>query len=101
MGNPHSLERARLHPLLSVAGRSLKPLLSSSEDGEDDTVFAQYADHSFPCYRRMVRRRPWKFNYYLGSEPELFHLEEDPGETSNMAGDRLSLTWSRSCEIAR
>ena len=34
----------------------------------------------------MVRSGPWKFNYYHGRQQELFNLENDPGETTNLAG---------------
>jgi len=33
---------------------------------------------------KMIRSRKWKYNYYIDSE-ELFDLENDPGETENLA----------------
>ena len=36
---------------------------------------------------RMVRSGAWKLNYYHGHEPQLFNLEEDPGETRDLSGD--------------
>jgi arylsulfatase A-like enzyme len=35
----------------------------------------------------MVRRGPWKLNWYEGDPPELYHLDEDPGELSDRAAD--------------
>ena len=35
----------------------------------------------------MIRKGPYKFIYYVGYEPELFDLENDPEETVNLAGD--------------
>ena len=35
----------------------------------------------------MVRRGPWKLNYYDGQPSQLFHLEEDPRETRDRAAD--------------
>jgi hypothetical protein len=35
----------------------------------------------------MVRSGPWKFNYYHGHPPELFHMVDDPDETVNRAAD--------------
>ena len=34
----------------------------------------------------MVRSGGWKLNYYRGLQPELFRMEEDPGETNDLAG---------------
>ena len=36
---------------------------------------------------RMVRRGNWKLIYYHGMEPQLFNLEEDPGEMRDLAAD--------------
>ena len=33
----------------------------------------------------MIRKDHWKYNYYVGFEPELFNLQEDPEETVNVA----------------
>ncbi|MBM3736391.1 MAG: hypothetical protein FJW39_11450 [Acidobacteria bacterium] len=33
---------------------------------------------------KMVRTRRWKFNYYPGHGPELYDLQEDPGEIRNL-----------------
>lgn len=35
---------------------------------------------------KMVRTTRWKFNYYPEGYAELFDLERDPGETTNLAG---------------
>ena len=36
---------------------------------------------------RMVRSGTWKLNYYHGHAPQLFNLEEDPGETRDLSSD--------------
>ena len=35
----------------------------------------------------MVRRGPWKLNYYHGFPSQLFNLEEDPREMADRMGD--------------
>jgi choline-sulfatase len=35
----------------------------------------------------MVRKDRWKYHEYIGFEPELFDLESDPDETTNLAGN--------------
>jgi choline-sulfatase len=73
-------------PLPGASGRSLRCLLEGANGQWDDTVFAEYAERGFGEVSRMVRSGPWKFNYYHGRQQELFNLENDPGETTNLAG---------------
>jgi len=82
------LELAGAPPLPAAAGRSLRPLLEGKA-GWVDTAYAEYIAHYegriVPC--RMVRRGPWKYNYYHGLRPELFNLAEDPGEERDQWDD--------------
>jgi arylsulfatase A-like enzyme len=34
----------------------------------------------------LIRKGDWKYLYFSGDEPLLFHLKEDPGEFRNLAG---------------
>ena len=36
----------------------------------------------------MLRRGPWKYIAYVGYEPMLFNLTEDPDEVRNLASSR-------------
>ena len=36
----------------------------------------------------MIKRGDWKYNYYVGHEPQLFDLSEDPGEFHDLAADQ-------------
>ncbi len=57
--------------------------------GEDpnDTVFCEYADIGSRAVGRMVRSGPWKYNHYHNSRPELFNLDEDPCERTDLWDD--------------
>jgi len=77
------IDIAGLDPLPGAAGRSFRRLLDGDSAGWDDTVFAEYTVGTV-C--RMVRSGPWKYNYYHGMAPELFNLDDDPGESVNLAG---------------
>ena len=79
------LDLAGIEPLPGASGRSFRSLLSGKSEGWDDAVFAEYAEPGRPS--RMVRRGPWKYNYYPGSRPELFNLEDDPGESNDLWDD--------------
>ncbi len=72
-----------LDPLPGGSGRSFRPLLESDGCGWEDTVFSEYA---VGTVSRMVRSGPWKYNYYHEMEPELFNMQDDPGELHNLTG---------------
>jgi len=61
-------------------------LLESRLDG-DRAVFAEFEAHGTDRPARMVRRGRYKLNYYHGEPPELFDLQADPNEGSNLASD--------------
>jgi len=87
-------------------GRSLVPLVTDSggDYAARDFVFSEnvmpevFAGiHNFEKGRgvfgvrhpdgKMVRTRRWKYNYYPPGHEELYDLEKDPGEFTNLAGD--------------
>jgi choline-sulfatase len=80
---PTLLDLAGVDALPGASGRSFRRLLEGDASDHDDTVIAEDTVGSI-C--RMVRSGSWKYNYYHGMAPELFNLDEDPGETSNLAG---------------
>ena len=71
---------------IPLSGRSWFDI-ANAEDDPDRIVFSEYhATHS-PTGAYMVRRRNYKFIYYVGYPPELFDLAKDPEEERNLAGD--------------
>ena len=68
-------------------GTSLLPLLSGAEpDGGGEAICDYYA-HGSIAPGRSIRQGRHKLNYYHGERPELFDLEDDPEEVSDLAGD--------------
>ncbi len=87
-----------------ASGKSLRPLLFDETVDWPDEVFSEYYDplllwtdvwkpnekpsniikaiegESYDPPQRMIRKGPWKLNVYPGYDPQLFNLEEDPGE---------------------
>ena len=73
-------------PLPTSRGRSLLPLLDDPSFDWEDIAFSEYCTED-GCLTRMVRRGPWKLNYYHGQPSQLFHLEEDPREMTDRVDD--------------
>ncbi len=69
-----------------LAGRSLLELAAEPDDVER-TVFSEYHSMGATSAAFMLRRGRYKYHHYVGFEPELFDLELDPEETTDLAGD--------------
>ena len=66
-------------------GRSLLEIASEPYDPER-VVFSEYHAVGAVSGAFMIRKGNWKYIYYVGFEPELFDLENDPEEETNLAG---------------
>ncbi|MCY4526041.1 MAG: sulfatase-like hydrolase/transferase [Anaerolineaceae bacterium] len=80
------LELAGVEPPVSLDGDSLVGLLRGRDADWKDEAFAEYCGHGVTAPMAMLRRGRYKFNYSLGDPPELYDLQEDPGEFHNLAG---------------
>lgn len=67
------------------SGRNFYDIMNEPED-PDRIVFSEYHAVGSVSGAFMVRNGRWKYNYYVGFEPELFDLEADPEELENLAG---------------
>ena len=52
----------------------------------EDVAFAEFCVEP-GWYQRMLRAGPWKLVHYHGHRPQLFNLEDDPGEGEDLADD--------------
>ena len=78
-------------------GRSLLPLLADPQNTKwDDVAFSEFCQDAagaggpFPevgIFQRMIRRGPWKLNYYHDQPCQLFNLQTDPRECCDLATD--------------
>jgi choline-sulfatase len=64
------------HSLFDFAGKEFDP---------QRAVFSEYHAVGAPSGAFMLRQGRFKFNYYVGFEPELFDLARDPLELDNLA----------------
>jgi len=77
---PTLIDLAGREALPGVDGRSLGPALrSESTDWPDETFSEHHPSQGVPA-ARMVRSGPWKLTHFEGYRPQLFNIEDDPGE---------------------
>ena len=84
LSEDHFLETARL--LADVAdGQSLVPLLQGEETGRQHTALGEILCEGAiaPCF--MIRRGRYKYIYSEPDPDQLFDLEADPHELTNLA----------------
>ncbi|MBL4576740.1 MAG: sulfatase-like hydrolase/transferase, partial [Opitutaceae bacterium] len=62
-----------------------KPLQSMPSNDTDRVVFSEYHGHGAPGSSFMIRKGKWKYIHYAGAPPQLFNLEDDPDELTNLA----------------
>src|SRR5581483_3383255 len=68
-----------------VPGHSLFDLANKADDPER-IAFSEYHAAASPSASYMLRKGRFKYIYYVGFAPELFDLEADPEESTNLAG---------------
>lgn len=70
---------------LDLPGQSLVDL--AREDQPERVAFGEYHAAGSITAMYMVRKGRWKYIHHVGYAPELFDLQDDPGETRDLAGD--------------
>jgi len=84
-----------------VQGRSLAPLLAGSAsdlnlDGYSESL---YARHHFG-WSELRALRSGRYKFIQSTKPELYDLERDPGELTNLYAERRSLADRMAAELA-
>jgi choline-sulfatase len=69
-----------------IQGEDLKSIAVNTADSSR-LVFSEYHAAGAVSGAFMIRKGQWKYIYYAGFEPELFDLEADPEELTNVATD--------------
>ena len=75
----------------AIQGEDLQQIASASADNNSAAssrlVFSEYHAAGAVSGAFMIRKHQWKYIYYVGFEPELFDLQSDPQELTNLATD--------------
>ncbi len=73
----------------NIRGRNLVPLLRGQAANWDNDFYAEYSTHhQSSTHMRMYRTSEWKLirDFLNPERDELYHLSEDPAETTNLIG---------------
>jgi arylsulfatase K len=73
-------------------GESLWPLATGATRASRNWAFASFTGTALNTTAWMFRRGPWKYIAYPGFPPELFNVQEDPGELRNLSDDAPAVT---------
>lgn len=68
----------------ALPGLSLRDI-ANKQDDLDRTVFSEYHDGGSTTGTFMIRWNGWKYVYYVGYPPQLFNLDADPNELTDLA----------------
>jgi choline-sulfatase len=83
---PSVLERAGIRLPSGLDGSSFLGLMNGAED-PSRLAFSEYHCQGMLNAGYMLRKGAYKYNYYVGYEPELYNVVADPEEMHNLAGD--------------
>ena len=81
---PTVLSSAGLAQHNDLSGRSLLALARSPDDPQR-IGFSEYHAVGSPSAAYMLRQDRWAYHHYVGYPPELFDVQNDPGQTINLA----------------
>ena len=72
------------HISQALPGLSLRQI-ANKQDDLDRTIFSEYHDGGSTTGTFMVRWNSWKYVYYVGYPPQLFNMNADPSELTDLA----------------
>lgn len=83
---PTLLSAAGAPPLAHLDGQDLLPAITTPGSSRR-AVFSEYLGHGVAAPVAMLREGRWKLVHYHRERPQLFDLDQDPGELQDRAAD--------------
>jgi choline-sulfatase len=71
-----------------MRGQDLLALTGRADEETGRAVFGEYHGPGAVTGEFMVRQGPWKYIHYEGMRPQLFDLQNDPGESNDLGEER-------------
>ena len=84
---PTFLEMAGLPPRDGLDGQSLLPAATGQHTSLRDSAFACHTGCTLNTSAFMLRKEQWKYVFYTGFAPQLFDIENDPQELTDVAAE--------------
>lgn len=89
------VEMGRAKATAPLRGHSLVPLARGEQGSHPGFAYSESHSEGNVTGSFLIRKGDWKYIYFTGSDPLLFHLKDDPGEFRNLAGKPETATIQR------
>jgi arylsulfatase K len=98
---PTLMDMASLPHPQGLQGHSLAPLLTGDTSERPDWVLSEFHGTAINTGMTMLRRDDWKYITYVGYEPQLFNLADDPWEVNNLAQVRPNVVAELEAQLCQ
>ena len=68
------------------------PLNKINNNDQDRKIFSEYHGHGAPGSSFMIRKGKWKYVYYFDAPNQLYDLDTDPNELTNLIENNYEIT---------
>jgi arylsulfatase A-like enzyme len=98
---PTFIEMSGLPERQGLSGDSLLPLATGEAKESRGWAYASFTGCSLNTVSFLLRRGRWKYIVYVGCDPQLFDLKDDPAELNDLSGERPEVVAELDAELRR